>query len=119
MQSPHSKEVHRALISMRENMAQEFVRGLNRSAFETDARTVYAVTRCLEIVSEASRRLGDQIESRNPHLPWAQIRASGNFYRHRYDNVSPGVLWTTVTVALPELALVVDAEIAAMEDPAG
>lgn len=41
-------------------LATEFVRGLTFEAFRDDTRTVYAVTRCLEIISEASRRLPTQ-----------------------------------------------------------
>lgn len=117
MPSAYSKEVHRALLAIRENilLAREFVRDLDRTAFEADARAIYAVTRCLEIISEASRRLTEDIVLRHPHLQWAQIRAAGNFCRHRYDNVSPNVLWTTVIESLTDLERVVDAEIETME----
>jgi uncharacterized protein with HEPN domain len=36
-------------------LAIQFVEGLDRESFKADLRTVYAVTRCLEIISEASR----------------------------------------------------------------
>lgn len=39
------------------DLAQRFADGLQRADFLADIRTVYAVTRCLEIISEASRRL--------------------------------------------------------------
>jgi len=39
------------------NLATQFVAGLGYEAFRDDTRTVYAVTRCLEIISEAPRRL--------------------------------------------------------------
>jgi uncharacterized protein with HEPN domain len=35
------------------NLATQFVAGLNYEEFQTDTRTVYAVIRCLEIISEA------------------------------------------------------------------
>jgi len=41
------------------DLATHFVAGFDRSAFVSDTRTIYAVTRCLEIISEASRRLPD------------------------------------------------------------
>ena len=37
-------------------MAQGFVAGINYEAFKDDNLHLYAVTRCLEIISEASRR---------------------------------------------------------------
>jgi ribonuclease HepT-like protein len=37
-------------------LARRFVLGLSFEAFRADERTVYAVTRCLQIISEASRK---------------------------------------------------------------
>jgi uncharacterized protein with HEPN domain len=37
------------------DLAEAFIAGVDRDAFVADAKTVYAVTRCLEIISEASR----------------------------------------------------------------
>ena len=39
------------------DLAESFTAGFDYETFVADARTVYAVTRCLEIISEASRRL--------------------------------------------------------------
>src|SRR5947207_12760452 len=35
------------------DLAERFVEGIERDGFSGDVRTVYAVTRCLEIISEA------------------------------------------------------------------
>jgi uncharacterized protein with HEPN domain len=43
------------------DLASQFVHGFDRDGFKADLRTVYAVTRCLEIISEASRRLPDEL----------------------------------------------------------
>jgi uncharacterized protein with HEPN domain len=42
----------------------------------------YAVIRSLEIISEASRRLSDELKARHPGIPWREMAAAGNFYRH-------------------------------------
>ena len=65
-----------------------FVAGLTEDEFEADQRTFYAVTRCLEIISEAARRLSPELRSRYPDLPWRAIMGVGNVYRHDYDNVA-------------------------------
>ena len=75
------------------------------------------VTRCLEIISEAFRRLSDDIVSRHAAVPWHQIVSAGNYYRHEYDNISPSVLWTTVQEALDDLEAAVAAEKSATEKP--
>ncbi|MEF3366401.1 HepT-like ribonuclease domain-containing protein [Methylocystis sp. 9N] len=57
-------------------------------AFATDRRAFYAVTRALEIISEAARRLPQDLRDRHPHLPWRAIMGAGNVYRRDYDNIA-------------------------------
>jgi len=38
--------------------------------------------RALEIISEASRRLPDDMKASQPHIPWRDIAAIGNHLRH-------------------------------------
>lgn len=86
--------------------AQDFVAGMSFETFEADLRTNYAVVRCLEIVSEASRRLGDTFKARHPDLPWRDIADAGNFYRHSYHRLALDIVWTTIHEQLPRLATV-------------
>lgn len=55
------------------DLALEFSAALDDTAFIEDTRTVYAVTRCLEIISEASRRLPEDLKVRHPSIPWKNI----------------------------------------------
>jgi uncharacterized protein with HEPN domain len=68
-------------------LAEHFVAGFDDKAFLADARTVYAVTRCLEVISEASRRLPAGLKARHPS-PWKNIAGAGNIYRHDYEDVA-------------------------------
>ena len=108
-----SESFRNALYDIRDNilLAQEFVAGLDYSAFSKSRLHVYAVTRAIEIVSEASKRLPDDVRARHPRLPWRDIRDVGNFYRHQYDNVMESYVWRTVQEHLPLLLAVVLAEI--------
>ena len=49
-----------------------FVADLTYEAFENDELRLYAVTRCLEIVSEASRRLPEGLKTRYPAIKWRE-----------------------------------------------
>ena len=93
-------------------LAMQFVEGLDREAFKADIRSIYAVTRCLEIISEASRRLPAELKARYPTISWRQMAAAGNVYRHDYEDVAAHFVWDTVERALPPLRAVVEAEIA-------
>jgi uncharacterized protein with HEPN domain len=109
-----------ALEDIRTNilLARQFCEGFTLETFQSDMRTVYAVTRCLEIVSEASRRLSPEVKSRHPHLPWIDIAGAGSVYRHDYDSVSSERLWNTVQALVPLLS-VVESELAAAPPKGG
>lgn len=50
-------------------LAERFVRGGNFESIRDDLMPLYAVTRCLEIISEASRRLSEDLKARHPQMP--------------------------------------------------
>lgn len=77
-------------------LAVKFVAGLQYEDFRDDTRTLYAVVRCLEIISEASRRLPDEVKARHPSIPWKDIAGSGSVYRREYEDVAAEVIWDTV-----------------------
>lgn len=91
-------------------LAQSFVENIDLRTFRADLRTIYAVTRCLEIISEASRRLTKGLKSRYPDIPWKDIAGAGNVYRHDYEEISTDMIWNTVK-ALPSLLVVVEQEL--------
>jgi uncharacterized protein with HEPN domain len=94
------------------DLAERFVDGIDRELFLDDARTIYAVTRCLEIISEASRRLPTELKERHPGIPWKQMAGAGNIYRHDYEDVAARYVWETVQRDLPPLRTTVEQEIA-------
>jgi uncharacterized protein with HEPN domain len=90
-----------------------FVAGMDLKAFARDRRTVYAVTRALEIVSEATRRLPNDLKGRYPEMDWVAIAAAGNVYRHEYEVVDENLLWRTVEHDLTPLRRIAEAELKA------
>lgn len=79
--------------------------------FARDQRTVYAVTRALEVISEASRRLPDDFTSLHPEIDWPAVNAAGNVYRHDYEVVDEALVWHTVQHSLAHLRGVAEAEL--------
>jgi uncharacterized protein with HEPN domain len=49
-------------------LAQEFAGSHTLEELRADLKTLYAVVRSLEIISEASRRLSDGLTARHPHI---------------------------------------------------
>jgi uncharacterized protein with HEPN domain len=91
-------------------LAFYFAAGFDAATFREDLRTVYAVTRCLEIISEASRRLPDDLKARHPSIAWRDMAGAGNIYRHNYEDVSVSQVWETVHIDLAPLREVIQRE---------
>jgi uncharacterized protein with HEPN domain len=91
--------------------AEEFVAGYDWPAFGKDRRTIFAVIRCLEVISEASRWLPPDLKARHPTIEWQRMAAAGNIYRHDYDDISALIVWESVQYALPPLRAAVEAEL--------
>jgi uncharacterized protein with HEPN domain len=107
-----------ALYDIRDNcrLATEFVAGMSFEVFAADRRSFYAVTRALEIISEAARRLPAGLRERRPDLPWRAIIGAGNIYRHDYDNVAEEFVWRTVNESVPKLLAAIEEQIARLDE---
>lgn len=93
-------------------LAEQFTQGCSYENLRDDERTLFAVIRCLEIVSEASRRLSDELKARHPEIPWQPMAAAGNFYRHDYEEVTSRRVWKTLREDLPPLRAMIEQELA-------
>lgn len=72
-------------------------------AFESDKRKRWLVERGIEIISEASRHLNEELKARHPEIPWSKVAGIGNVLRHEYERVAHDVLWRVVSNDLPPL----------------
>jgi uncharacterized protein with HEPN domain len=66
------------------------------AAFEADRRKRWLVERGIEIISEASRHLGDELKARHPDIAWPKMAGIGNILRHEYHRIAHDVLWHVV-----------------------
>ncbi len=82
-------------------------------AFENDWQRQWLVERGVEIISEASRRLPDDLKARNPEIPWQKVAGIGNVLRHNYESIAAPILWKLVQADLPTLEKVCRSELAA------
>jgi len=93
-----SKDPIQRFVDILENITliEDFTREMDLNAFLSDPKTVNATERCLERISEAAKKLGGLAEELCPTVPWANIRALGNFLRHEYDRVDPSRVWVMI-----------------------
>jgi uncharacterized protein with HEPN domain len=51
------------------------------------------------------------LKARHRQIPWPDMAAAGNFYRHKYENVLPERVWKTLQEDLPPLRAAVEQEL--------
>lgn len=93
-------------------LIQDEMAGVTLRDFKNDRRQQWVVERGLEIISEASRHLSDELKSKHLAIPWRKVAGMGNVLRHNYEDVAYDVLWHVVHNDLPELERVCGEEFA-------
>ena len=86
----HAEHILEAVANIEADLA-----GHTFDSFRADRRTRQLVERNLEIVSEASRRLPDDLKAGEPDIDWRAIAGIGNVLRHDYHESQPAILWQT------------------------
>jgi uncharacterized protein with HEPN domain len=79
------------------NRVTRYTEGMDELRLLADGKTRDAVERCLQRISEAAIRLGEEESNRvAPAQPWQDIRGLGNHLRHGYDALDSGMIWEAV-----------------------
>lgn len=87
--------------------AQQFTAGISFEDFEADQKTIFAVTRAIEIVGEATKSIPQSLRDAYPQIPWKSIAGMRDKVIHQYFGVNLQVLWDTVQQDLPALQPVI------------
>src|SRR5438105_3598478 len=77
--------------------------GKTFAQFEADWELRFIVQRAIEIISEATRRLPDQLKVTRPEIEWRSVAGIGNVLRHEYHTVSDKIVRNVVQGDLPPL----------------
>ena len=62
-----------------------------------------AVCRNLEIVGEASRKIGPDFRVLHPEIPWREMTDLRNVLIHNYEGADPDMVWGIVNREIPQL----------------
>ena len=103
------REFRHALEDMLDAMTgiERATAGKSLEDYQKDWLLKHAVQRAIEIISEASRALPDDVKDLRPEIPWPQVRTIGNVLRHEYHGLSDRIIWGVVTDELPALKIAV------------
>ena len=88
---------------------EQATHGKSFGDFERDWLLKHGIQRGIEIISEASRALPEEIRAAHPDIPWDRVRAIGNVLRHEYHGLSDVLIWRVVTDEPPALRRAIEA----------
>ena len=85
------------------NDLESFVANVEFANFINDIKTVYAVTRALEIIGEATKNIPESVRQDYPQVPWRQMAGMRDKLSHEYFGVNLKVLWDTAKHSVPNI----------------
>jgi uncharacterized protein with HEPN domain len=88
---------------------------LTRSDLRADHVETLALTRLIEIIGEASRRVPENVRADHPEIPWRQISGTRDRLIHGYDEVDLDILWNIVSEQLPRLVSQLEAALKTLD----
>ena len=84
--------------------AIQYASDIDFEGFKLDELRVLAITRLLEILGEAARRVSQDLRSAHPEIEWREIVGARDRIIHGYDTVDLDRVWRICRDDLPALA---------------
>jgi uncharacterized protein with HEPN domain len=81
----------------------EFIRDCNPEGFEASQLVRSAVVHQLTVIGEAVARLSQDLRSRHPAVPWADIKGLRNVVVHNYFGIDWAEVWSAAATDVPLL----------------
>jgi uncharacterized protein with HEPN domain len=98
------------------NAIERFVNGIDFEEFTHDQKTIYAVTRAIEIIGEAVKNIPESLRSKYPEIPWKAVAGMRDKLIHGYWGTDVAVLWKTVQQDTPQLKVMITRVIEELQD---
>ena len=76
---------------------ESYIEGYDLETFCADRKTIDAVTRCLEVIGEATKHLPDSLTSQYPEVPWRAICGFRDVLAHSYFRTEDSIIWDAAT----------------------
>jgi len=80
-----------------------FTRGMSYEEFSRDDKTVYAVTRALEVIGEAAKCIPRTVRENYPGNPWTEMAGMRDKLIHAYFGINRAIIWRTIRDDIPPL----------------
>jgi uncharacterized protein with HEPN domain len=82
---------------------EQFTAGIEFEAFSQNLEKVFAVSRAIEIIGEAVKRIPDSVRVQYSDIPWRDMAGMRDKLIHDYFNTDVEIIWKAVQEDVPQL----------------
>ena len=85
------------------NRILEYTKEVDFDKFCKSSMTMDAVTRNIEILEEAVKRVSEDVKKKYPEIEWRKIAGTRDKVIHFYFGIKLEIVWDIITARIPKL----------------